>query len=415
MLIYCQLALKSLLFLLFLAPIAAFAQNLVPNPSFEQYSSCPSGLSGPNSELIKAIPWNYPTEGTADYFNACSIIPSSDVPDNGMGTQSARTGVAYAGFLNYHPLDSREYITVQLNSPLDSSKEYCAEMYVSLADDYMIASDGFGMYFSTGLLDTTGVNWDTLPYLPQVTNPDSNIITDKLNWTRVSGSFIAVGGEDHITIGNFSSGQNTDTTFLSGTDTLGYYYIDDVSVVEMDSIPSHITSGTNKIICPGETVTLGAPAVSGYTYQWQGPGNYNPFDAEITVTPPNDTIYVLTITDTTAKPYPCRPTKLDTVEIIMLPCDSSQQSIAWLPNVFSPNADGNNDNLFVRGKHIEEISWSIFNRWGEKVFETTNPNSGWNGTHQGERVNNGVYAYRLHVLYTDGKEEDLSGNVTLVR
>ena len=57
----------------------------------------------------------------------------------------------------------------------------------------------------------------------------------------------------------------------------------------------------------------------------------------------------------------------------------------------------------------------IVNRWGEKVFSTTNPNTGWNGTHNGDRVNDGVFAYRLHVLFTDGKEEDLKGNVTLVR
>lgn len=87
----------------------------------------------------------------------------------------------------------------------------------------------------------------------------------------------------------------------------------------------------------------------------------------------------------------------------------------FVPNVFSPNGDGFNDVLRVRGKGIEELQFIIFNRWGEKVFETSDVNSGWDGTHNGEPMNLSVFVYVLKGKYKDGKFFDVKGNVTLMR
>jgi gliding motility-associated-like protein len=53
-----------------------------------------------------------------------------------------------------------------------------------------------------------------------------------------------------------------------------------------------------------------------------------------------------------------------------------QNEKAFIPNTFSPNNDGNNDVLFVRGKNIQEINLSVYDRWGQRVFETHNVNEG---------------------------------------
>lgn len=94
----------------------------------------------------------------------------------------------------------------------------------------------------------------------------------------------------------------------------------------------------------------------------------------------------------------------------------------FIPNVFSPNNDGQNDILYIfGGRQVQRIqSFQIFNRWGEPVFEATDfpPNDfqyGWDGMHRGKPVNPGVFAYYVEVLYTDGYVELIKGEVSLVR
>ena len=57
----------------------------------------------------------------------------------------------------------------------------------------------------------------------------------------------------------------------------------------------------------------------------------------------------------------------------------------------------------------------IFNRWGEKIFETNTIEEGWDGTYKGEALNTGVYVYRLEGKTYDGKSFSSKGNITLIR
>src|SRR5690554_4180157 len=92
------------------------------------------------------------------------------------------------------------------------------------------------------------------------------------------------------------------------------------------------------------------------------------------------------------------------------PCGKIQ-----LPTVFSPNGDGLNDQFCVLGNCIFSMRFQIFNRWGEKVFESVDLNDCWDGTFKGEPVNTGVYVYKLIVVKDDGSEFQTSGNVNLLR
>lgn len=91
------------------------------------------------------------------------------------------------------------------------------------------------------------------------------------------------------------------------------------------------------------------------------------------------------------------------------------QSAADLPTAFSPNGDGENDILYVRGYNIEEIHLQIFNRWGQLVFESRDLNKGWDGTLNGTPQPMEVYGYSLQVKFLDGETKHLQGNVTLLR
>ncbi len=226
----------------------AYSQtNLVPNPSFEIYTTCPDGGGG---ELNYAPPWYPPTAGSPDYFNQCNNSSSTfganaSVPANSNGYQYARTGVAYAGFSPSIPdIEYREYIQAPLLSPLIVGKMYCVEFYVSLADSIKYAITEIGAYFSNGPIINMGIA-SNLPYNPQVRSPVGVFLSDKNNWMKISGSFIANGGENYITIGNFKNDINTDTLstniWSANGETQSYYYIDDISVIyECDTVSNVI-------------------------------------------------------------------------------------------------------------------------------------------------------------------------------
>lgn len=87
----------------------------------------------------------------------------------------------------------------------------------------------------------------------------------------------------------------------------------------------------------------------------------------------------------------------------------------FLPDIFSPNKDGANDVLYLRGNGVKEMLFQIYDRWGNKVFESKDVKSGWDGTYKGKDAEPGVYAYYLDVtLYTD-KKITQKGDITLVR
>jgi gliding motility-associated-like protein len=91
------------------------------------------------------------------------------------------------------------------------------------------------------------------------------------------------------------------------------------------------------------------------------------------------------------------------------------QPLANLPTAFSPNGDGKNDILYVRGAAIQSMDLLIFNRWGQLVFETTSQDTGWDGTFNGKPQEMDAYAYVLKVLFIDGTSFEKKGNVTLLR
>lgn len=87
----------------------------------------------------------------------------------------------------------------------------------------------------------------------------------------------------------------------------------------------------------------------------------------------------------------------------------------FIPDVFSPNGDGSNDLLFVRGGGIAEMTFNVYDRWGGQVFSTTDQSLGWDGRASGGPVPSGVYVYTLQATMRDGASVELSGDITLVR
>lgn len=102
--------------------------------------------------------------------------------------------------------------------------------------------------------------------------------------------------------------------------------------------------------------------------------------------------------------------------------DTSCQSVSVtinstldVPNAFTPNGDGTNDRIYVRGFGIAQMTWTIYNRWGQVVYKGTDPAEGWDGTYQGRLQPQDVYHYTLIVQFSNKERATKKGDITLLR
>jgi gliding motility-associated-like protein len=89
----------------------------------------------------------------------------------------------------------------------------------------------------------------------------------------------------------------------------------------------------------------------------------------------------------------------------------------WTPSAFTPNGDGRNDVFYVRGRGFETFELVIFNRWGEQVFQTNDPNQGWDGSKQGSLndMPSDAYVYVIRATLSNGERVNEEGMVNLIR
>jgi hypothetical protein len=223
---------RTLITIIFLTSwMLAGAQNLVPNPSFEDTIQCPISIS----QFGSVEEWFQPTTGTTDYFNACCTgLCNAGIPANLMGHQDGNGGNAYAGMILYMGsfLNYREYVEVRLTAPLVSGQKYCVEYLLSLADQSNYSIGSIGAYFSADSIYRLD-NSVFSSYTPQVQHHRDSMISDTINWVLISDQFTATGGEKFMTIGNFHQDDSTtyDTTNTSSLSTIAHYYIDNISVI----------------------------------------------------------------------------------------------------------------------------------------------------------------------------------------
>jgi len=106
----------------------------------------------------------------------------------------------------------------------------------------------------------------------------------------------------------------------------------------------------------------------------------------------------------------CGDTASRNIEVIFC-----QPIHAVVPDAFSPNGDGQNDILYVLGEGIVSLVFTVYSRWGEEIFKTTDKNKGWDGTYKNKALEQGVYTYALKVRLINNEEISRIGNVTLIR
>jgi OmpA-OmpF porin, OOP family len=217
------------------------AQNLVINPSFEEYIRCPNNFSTNSKEFL--LPgWKSANSGTPDYYNQCSW-GDCDVPFNWAGESNPHGGLGYAGIYVWSkptskPRSYREYIQGQLLKPLVKDKKYKIEFYFKLASYSVYTVDRIGLLLTDSAFTKPGDQ--VIEAVPTLSVVRSEPIV-KGGWDLAEMIYTARGGEKYLTIGNFFDNLNTQfsaldlrkgkSPMLTGS---AYFYIDDVTVTPMD-------------------------------------------------------------------------------------------------------------------------------------------------------------------------------------
>ncbi len=218
-------------------------------------------------------------------------------------------------------------------------------------------------------------------------------------WT-FNGATPSMSSDQNPTQICFPAAGTFDVTLIasnsSGSDTL-------TTAVTVSALPV-VNAGPDVTITIGESTTLN-PAGPPGNYVWSP---IIGLSCDVCLNPSANplitTEYTVTVTDANG-------------------CSGSDNVIVYVnvvegigvPNAFSPNGDGNNDVLFVKGNGIERMTFSVYNRYGQKVFESTDQTIGWDGTHNGKEVNTGVFVYVVEYQFFGSDIQKITGNVTLTK
>ncbi len=222
--------------------------------------------------------------------------------------------------------------------------------------------------------------------------------------TMCYGNFLVLTA-DHGT-GNYLWQDGSDQATYH-VDSSGYYYVtvqigrcverDTIRVDFQDSL--RVTLGEDTTLCIGETLRL-VPRGAGSNYKWQDSTSV----ASFLVTQPG--IYAIVAQNACNR-------ATDSVTVYYQDCDCT----VFLPNAFTPNGDGRND--FFRPVYrcqIGQYKLSIYNRWGEFIFHTTDPKVGWNGLYNGSPAAMNTYVWVLeYVDELNLKKYNKTGTITLIR
>lgn len=234
----------------FISITPLIGQNLVPNPSFEEYSSCPSN----DGQSYFADWWSKysNTFSTPDYYNVCSQSNEFGIPKSLFSYQNERKNCnAYIGLVTWGASgNDREYIGIELNEQLVIGQKYFLSFYL-VQSEYFLTNTYYGMP-SNGM----GIRLSTVPFSENNPCPidnfshlyTENIILDSVNWTKISSSFISDSNYRFLIIGNFFDDNNTSTIPYQCGNCLNsgsYYLVDDICI----STDSLVCNPANETSC----------------------------------------------------------------------------------------------------------------------------------------------------------------------
>jgi gliding motility-associated-like protein len=253
-----------------------------------------------------------------------------------------------------------------------------------------------------------------------VNTATTNITVNATPTLSITGTAIVCGGQPITLTASgantyvWSGGVNTATNTVSPTTNTTYTVTGTnvnncsgsaVRTVTVNALPTVlINGGTASLdITSGSSVTLDASGAA--IYQWLSSSVSCTTCASITESPTANIEYCVMGTAANT----CTNTACINIVVAEL-CGT-----VFIPDAFSPNGDGKDEVFLVYGNCITSLSMQIFDRWGNKVFETTSQASGWDGSYNGSMMNTGTYIYQASYTLSSGATDKVKGNLILMR
>lgn len=361
-----------------------------------------STINGYNPSLTYTFTPAGPTIGAGGIVNGMTIGTSYTVG----ATDGSCTSPASTPFSN----------NAQLGSPtasISGSLTYCAGSSTTLT-----ASGGTTYVWSDGSTNasitvTQGTYTVTVADANTCTASANAIVTQSTSLTiTISGTLTYCPGNNTTLTASGATSYvwNDGSTNASITTTAGSYSVTGTDagctgtntaiVTEVPLAPLNLGDDVSE--CTDSLVIVDAG--SGYTsYNWAGG------ETTQTIQPTTSGSYAVTVVDADN----CSTS--GSVNVTFSECVEPEDLTVFVPNAFTPNGDGNNDIFlcYITGVVFAEIQ--VFNRWGEKVFETNNVFEGWSGLFKGEQCKPGVYVYNVNAVGYNDERHRYKGTVTLIR
>jgi gliding motility-associated-like protein len=463
--------------------VISLAQNLVPNPSFEELTDCPQE----RGDLYMAAPWVDVSNFKSTILHACSPDPGFQTPYGGVYSfhyhRIPRSGEGMAQLYIYNNGNDRSlpYLGTPLLDTMKRHMQYYIEFYVSPHVNPLSTSQSFSDAVGLAFADT--LYYEELERNPVAFQPHisalslepaiehrGTLITDTVNWKRISGCYVAEGTEMFAVIGNFRTGAETMHYMPdppSAPLAASILYVDDVLIMPFDPLPDTLLQCVT-----GEELVLDAKFLDA-SYRWSSGG----LESSIQINSPGtysvevlmdncilrDTVVIIDVEKAHAQ-FPADTMVCHDEPLLLsafMPGEylwsdgSTNNSLLireagayslqiinecgqfeyytdvevercdcriYAPNIFSPNFDGINDLFelhFGCDYPYRVVHFSIFDRWGNQVHsERDTPLMQWNGSSRGQALGTGVYSWVLEYELTRGgrkQRKTTSGDVTLVR
>ncbi len=240
---------------------------------------------------------------------------------------------------------------------------------------------------------STAVSTTVIVYPVEKTNVDPHICPGQ-TYTHTNGTTVSTSTVFVDTLSSVVSGCDS---IITTTLTVNTPYADAGSDVTIFSNASTVLTATG-----------------GVSYAWTPAyGLSCTACPDPTADPDSTTTYYVVSTDAAG----C--TSMDSVTVTVkeyIPCNDKADMSTIIPNAFTPNHDGWNDLLCIpENICIKNISLRIYDRWGEKVYDSTNPADCWDGIYRGKELNTAVFAYYLTIEYPSGEKASSKGNISLIK
>jgi gliding motility-associated-like protein len=333
-----------------------FVGQLV-NGGFENYSSIPTAPG--QWQVVTA--WNnaMSSASSPDYYHLAAGV-DADIPETPFGIVEPAQGSAIMGFLvaGRPGSNTREYLTACFSSALTIGKKYSLHFKITNGLKTEFSTSGLGVK-NFGVLFSTSQPTQNSGQ-PMIASPQyhyADLLYDK-EWHEMSFTFTADQPYRFMTVGLFSDDAQSPAITVEGANPLyAYYFVDDFSL--------DLIEDPNK---PGEFIG-----------------------------------------DKLEKPVSTFPV--------------TNQDLFFVPNSFTPNEDGNNDSFlpsYNLNKEWQFKMLSVYNRWGDLIFKSTDKTFGWDGNFNGKPADAGVFVWQIDYLKWDESANQWlttanKGTVNLIR